>query len=438
MTTGVDCSLIPDLLGATRPDGWAELRGNAEARLQQQELPTTKAEDWKYCDLQALKALSFSAAPKTEVNIKDHFLPEARGTRLVFVNGFFDAHHSCVSGLPAGVRFMHLATATEAAPQLGTLLRPETSDVFANLNTARFQEGAYLFVPRGVKVEAPLHLLFLSHAEERPTFTPPGTHASPWIYSQPRLLVVMERGASAELIEEYQGQGTYFTNTAVELFVAEGAELRHERVQRESPDAFHISNLRARVEKDGRYHSRTITFGAQLSRQTPEVVLAAEGAEVSLDGLALLAGSQLADTHSVLDHTQPRGTSRQLHKCIVDEESHAVFNGRIFVRPHAVVTDSRQQSRTLLLSDKARVDTKPQLEIDADDVKCAHGAAVGALDPEELFYLRSRGLNDQDARNLLTYGFASDLLAHIPVASLRRQLRHAVMARTNASLVEAL
>lgn len=426
MATSVDSSLLPDLLGAVRPDGWSDLRTRAEACLQRQDLPTTKDEDWKYCDLKALKALSFSAAPKAEMDIKEFILPEARGTRLVFVNGIFDAHHSCVTGLPAGVRFMHLATATEAASRLGKLLEPASSDVFANLNTARFQEGAYLFVPKGVKVEAPLHLLFLSQAVDTPCCT------------QPRLLVVMERGASAELIEEYQGEGIYFTNTAVELFIAEGAELRHERVQRESLDAFHISNLRARVEKNGRYHSRTITFGARLSRQSPEVVLAAEGADVSLDGLALLAGSQLADTHSVLDHTQPRGTSRQLHKCIVDEDSHAVFNGRILVRPHAVVTDSRQQSRTLLLSDKARVDTKPQLEIDADDVKCAHGAAVGALDPEELFYLRSRGLNDQDARNLLTYGFASDLLAHIPVTSLRRQLRHAVMARTHASLVEAL
>lgn len=425
MTADVACSLISDLLASAQPDGWPELRTQAEARLHHQELPTTKDEDWKYCDLKALKELSFSPAEKTQVDIKDHILPEARGTRLVFVNGLYDAHHSCVSGLPAGVRFMHLATATEAAPQLGTLLKTEDSDVFANLNTARFREGAYLFVPKGVKVESPLHLLFISHAEGMPTAT------------QPRVLVVMERGASAELIEEYQGQGTYFTNTAVEIFVAEGAELRHERVQRESPEAFHISNLRARVEKDAKYHSRTISFGAQLSRQTPQVVLAAEGADVVLDGLALLGDTQLADTHSIIDHTKPRGLSRQLHKCIVDDDSHAVFNGRILVRPHAVVTDSRQQSRTLLLSDKARVDTKPQLEIDADDVKCAHGAAIGALDPEELFYLRSRGLNDQDARNLLTYGFAADLLAHIPVVSLRRQLRHAVMARTNAGFVEA-
>jgi Fe-S cluster assembly protein SufD len=416
--------LIADLLGSSQPDGWPELRTQAAARLQQQDLPTTREEDWKYCDFGAMKDLRFSPAAPAEVEIKEHILPEARGTRLVFVNGFFDAHHSCISGLPAGVRFMHLATATEAAHQLGGLLRPEDSDVFANLNSARFSEGAYLFVPKGVKVESPLHLLFLSRADGAPTCT------------QPRILVVLERGASAELIEEYQGQGTYFTNTAVEVFVAEGADFRHERIQRESPEAFHVSNLRGRVEKNATYHSRTITFGARISRQTPQIVLAAEGGDVSLDGLALLGGSQLADTHSLLDHSRPRGTSRQLHKCIVDEESHAVFNGRILVRPHAVVTDSRQQSRTLLLSDQARVDTKPQLEIDADDVKCAHGAAVGALDPEEIFYLRSRGLNDQDARNLLTYGFAADLLAHIPVVSLRRQLRHAVLARTNAGFVE--
>lgn len=424
MSTELGCSLVSELLGSGRPDGWADLRTQAESRLQQQDLPTTHDEDWKYCDLKALKAQSFTAAPKAEVTIKDQILPEARGTRLVFVNGRYDGHHSCVSGLPAGVRFMHLAAATEASPQLGTLLRPEDSDIFANLNSARFQEGAYLFVPKGVTVDPPLHLLFLSQAGRTPTFT------------QPRVLVVLERGASAELIEEYQGLGTYLTNTAVEILVAEGGELRHERIQRESLDAFHISNLRAKVERNGRYHSRTITFGARLSRQTPQILLAAEGGEVNLDGLALLGEAQVADTHSLLDHAQPRGTSRQLHKCILDDASHAVFNGRILVRPHAVITDSQQQSRTLLLSDRARVDTKPQLEIDADDVKCAHGAAVGALDPEEIFYLRSRGLNEQAARNLLTYGFASDLLAHIPVVSLRRQLRHAVMARTNADFVE--
>lgn len=416
-----DFNLIPDLLNASRPAGWTELRKAAESALQHQNLPTAKDEDWKYTDLRELKALSFAPGQPETLDIKGSILPEARGTRLVFVNGHHDPHHSCTSALPQGVRLLHLASASEAATQLGSLLKPDGSDIFANLNSARFTDGAYIFVPKNVKVEPPLHLLFMSHSNGTATI------------SQPRIIVLVERGADVELIEEYAGNGTYFTNSCVEIFIGENAELRHERIQRESAGAFHISNLRAKISRDGRYHSRTISFGAKFSRQTPQVSIQGTGADIILDGLALLNGTQFADTHSMLDHTQPDCTSHQLHKAIVDDEARAVFNGRIFVRRGAHGTDARQQSRNLLLSEKARVDTKPQLEIDTDDVKCAHGAAVGQLDPEELFYLQSRGLNDQAARNLLTYGFAADLLAHIPVMSLRRQLRQAVMERTNAT-----
>ncbi|MBL0312706.1 MAG: Fe-S cluster assembly protein SufD [Holophagaceae bacterium] len=421
VTSVGDCSLVPDILEARRPEGWVELRMAAESALQHQDLPTIKDEDWKYTDLRELKSLAFTSGSPETLDIKGSILPEARGTRLVFVNGHHDPRHSCTSAPPQGVRLLHLASASEAAPQLGSLLKPDGSDIFANLNSARFMDGAYIFIPKNVKVEAPLHLLFMSHSNGHATF------------SQPRIIVVVEPGADVQIIEEYAGNGTYFTNACVEIFVGENAELRHERIQRESSGAFHISNLRAKVCRDARYHSRTISFGAKFSRQTPQVSIHGTGADVILDGLALLNGTQIADTHSVLDHTQPDCTSHQLHKAIVDDEARAVFNGRIFVRRGAHGTDARQQSRNLLLSEKARVDTKPQLEIDTDDVKCAHGAAVGQLDPEELFYLQSRGLNDQAARNLLTYGFAADLLAHIPVASLRRQLRQAVMARTNAT-----
>ncbi len=425
-----ESSLAADLLKAV-PEGWEALRAAAVEALRGQDLPTKREEDWKYLDLSALRKAAFRPAEAASVDIRDRILPEARGTRLVFVNGRFDPHHSCTSALPQGLRFLPLHAASEAASRLGSLLRPAESDFFANLNAAAFSEGAYVFVPRGVQAEAPLHLLFLAEGDS-------GGGDGPVPATLPRLFVEVERGAALELIEEYAGTGTYLTNAAVEILVHEGAELRHERVQRESPEAFHISSLRAEVAKDGRYLSRTITFGARLSRQAPQVRLLGTGAEASLDGLALLNARQVADTHSVLDHTVPHGTSRQLHKCIVDDEAQAIFNGRIFVRPDAQQTDAQQQCRTLLLSDRAAVDAKPQLEIDADDVKCAHGAAVGALDPEELFYLASRGLDPAAARNLLTYGFASDLLAHIPVASLRRALRHQVMARTNAgALVEA-
>ena len=418
MTTVTASSLLADLLATPRPAEWAELRQAAEARLATRDLPTTRDEDWKYTDLKGLEGLAFTPAPSATVDISGLLLPEMVGTRQVFVNGHHAPHASCVSAVPAGVRFLPLSTASEACHALGTVGPDTNQSVFEDLNTTRFSDGAVILVPKNLKVALPLHLLFITKAEAP-------------VAVFPRLLVVLERGAELELVEEHHGEGTYVTFPVVEVRVAEGAVLRHERVQRDSDEAFHLGTLKAEVAKGGQYHSRTLSFGARLSRQQPWVRLA-EGAEASLDGLALLTGHQVADTHSFLLHAEPNASSHQLHKCIVDGKARAIFNGQIRVAPGAQGTDARQQSRNLLLSESAQVDTKPQLEIYADDVKCSHGATVGALDPEELFYLQSRGLNADDARNLLTYGFAADVLTHIPVASLRRALRQLVMARTQA------
>lgn len=417
----VESSLKPSVLAIPRPGDWDDLRARAEARLAHQELPVSRAEDWKYLDLRALAEQDFDPAPRAEAEIQDFVLPEAKGSRLVFINGRFDAHHTSVTGLPAGVRFLHLRQCSELACALGTLATPEASDFFANLNTARFEEGALVLVPKGVQVGTALQVLFLTKA---------GPDRA--VVTLPRLLVVLEAGAELTLVEEHAGEGRYLSAPVVEVIVHAGARLRHERIQRESPEAFHMASLEARVERGGRYESRTVSFGAALSRQSPRVLLAGEDAELQLDGLALLGAGQVADTHSCIDHAHPRCSSRQLHKCIADGRSRAIFNGRIVVQPGAQQTDARQQSRNLLLSESARVDTKPQLEIHADDVKCAHGAAIGQLDPEEVFYLQSRGLSPALAQNLLTYGFASDLLGRLAVPSLRRKLRQLVLARTQA------
>lgn len=409
--------LLGTLLATPRPAEWADLRVAAETRLAGQSLPTTHSEDWKYTDLKALQQIAFEPAPQAKTDISALLLPEMVGTRQVFVNGHHAPHLSCTSAVPAGVRFLPLSTASEACHALGTV-GPDSASPFEDLNTARFQDGAVILVPRNLKVALPLHLLFITKAEAP-------------VAVFPRLMVVLERGAELELVEEHHGEGTYLTAPVIEIRIAEGAILRHERVQRDGAGAFHLGTLKAEVAKGGQYHSRTLSFGARLSRQQPWVRLA-EGAEASLDGLALLEGNQVADTHSFMFHAEPHGTSHQLHKCIVDGQARAVFNGQVLVAPRAQGTDAKQQSRNLLLSESARVDTKPQLEIYADDVKCSHGATVGALDPEELFYLQSRGLNADDARNLLTYGFAADVLTHVPVASLRRALRQLVMARTQA------
>ncbi len=421
MTALMECSLLPDLRAAARPAEWASLRQAAEARLETQELPTTRDEDWKYLDLKLLRENSFVPGTLVEAELGDSVLSEVLGTRLVFVNGHFAPHLSNTSALPPGVRMLRLASASQAAADLGTLAVPERSDVFANLNHARFTDGAFLFVPRNVRVDVPLHVIFLSRQA--------GAQAT---CALPRLLVVLESGAKAQIIEEYLGEGQYLTNAVTEVRLHANAALTHERVQRESRDAIHISTLAARVDRGARYECRTLSLGARLSRQSPGILMAEEGAELELNGLALLDGSQVADTHSRIDHAVPHCSTRQLQKTIVDGHSRAIFNGRIHVHPGAQQTDARQQARSLLLSEHARVDAKPELEIYADDVKCAHGAAIGQLDPEELFYLQSRGLNLDTARNLLTYGFAADLLAAIPVPSLRRQLRKTVMARTNS------
>ena len=424
MSTAAASGLLADLLASPRPAEWAELRQAAEGRLSGHELPTLRDEDWKYTDLKALGALAAAPAPPAAVDAGSHLLPEMVGTRQVFVNGHHAPHASCVSAVPAGLRFLPLHQASEACPALGSVGEPGPRGPFEDLNTARFQDGAVILVPRNLKVALPLHLLFLTRAE-----------APAAVF--PRLLVVLERGAELELVEEHHGTGIYLSAPVVEVRLAEGAILRHERVQRESPEAFHLSTLRAEVGRGAQYHSRTLSFGARLSRQEPHVRLA-EGAEATLDGLALLEAEQVADTHSFLHHAEPNAASHQLHKCIVDGRARAVFNGQIRVAPGAQGTDARQQSRNLLLSEAARVDTKPQLEIYADDVKCSHGATVGQLDPEELFYLQSRGLDADDARNLLTYGFAADVLAHVPVASLRRALRQVVMERTHAGSLGVL
>lgn len=413
-----------DLPMAPRAQAWEALRQRAEALLLDSDFPTLRDEDWKYTDLKPLRDHRFLPGKTVDIDLAAHVLPEAKGTRLVFVNGHFSSALSNVAALPPGVRLRPLSAAPDAAPLLGSLASPDSVDVFANLNHSRFADGAYLFVPQDVRVETPLHVVFATQGEE----------GSTGLCALPRLWVELERGAEVHLVEEHMGYGTYLTCPVAEVRLHPYASLTHERVQRDSLTAFHLSTLAARLDHSASYTCRILSLGAALSRQSPRVDMADEGAELELNGLALLDHDQVADTHSCIDHRKPHGTTRQLHKTIVDGRARSIFNGRIHVYPGAQQTDARQQARSLLLSELARVDAKPELEIFADDVKCAHGAAIGQLDPEELFYLQSRGLNLATARNLLTYGFAADLLSAIPVPSLRRQLRQAVMERTHADI----
>jgi Fe-S cluster assembly protein SufD len=433
MTTAVH-PYVDALLSGTRdlptsPHAWLnERRGAALERANALSVPTTRDEEWRFTDLTQLTRLQLRApgasaeiAPEA---ILPYIVPEA-SARIVFVNGVFVSQLSSTTSAAPGVRVVPLAMALKAdaerlEPHLARLAGFE-QNVFVALNTAHLRDGAVVVISKGEVCEKPVHILHIA--------TQAGTAA------YPRCVVIAEAGAECTVIEEYEGisEDAYLTNAVTEIAVASGARLRHIKLQSESARAFHIASCAVVVAKDASYTSHTVSLGARLSRYDLSVALNGEGAFAQMDGLALISGRQLADTHTLIDHAQPNGRSAQLHKTIVGGAAHAVFNGKIFVRPGAQLTDSSQQSRNLLLSDKATVDTKPQLEIFADDVKCAHGATVGQLDPEQLFYLRSRGLPDTVARNLLTYAFGAAVIERIPVRSIVERLERSVMAQTGVA-----
>jgi len=405
-----------------------ERRSQALERANALTVPTTRDEEWRFTDISPLTKVNFrpaADAPRLSMaDISGFVVPEA-GARLVFVDGVFAPALSAAAGLPQGVAVASLAAAldTHAAaiePHLARYAAFE-GEVFTALNTAYLRDGAFIRVERNRKCPAPVQVIYVSTQKESAAY--------------PRCLVVAEAGSECTLVEDYVslGDAVYFNDAVTEVVVGEGAQVRHVRVQREAAGAFHIAACAASLAKDARYASHTVTLGARLSRFNLGIVQQGDGAEVELDGLALISGRQLADTHTLMDHARPHGRCRQVHKCIVDGGAHAVFNGKILVRPGAQLTDSSQQSRCLLLSDKAHVDVKPQLEIFADDVKCAHGAAIGQIDAEQLFYLRSRGLPESRARKLLTYAFAAELIDRIPVPSLVEQLERTVLQQTQIS-----
>ena len=292
---------------------------------------------------------------------------------------------------------------------------------FVALNTAMLSGGAFILIPRNVEIDQPLSLLFISTGN---------------VASFPRVLVIAEENSKATLVESYvsAGAGVSFANAVVEVVLRDGARFEHYKVQRESVESFHVASTHAALGTNSSYDSTAINFGAQLSRHDITVQMDHEGAECWVDGLYLVSTGQHTDTHSVIDHQQPHCTSHQLYKGILDGKSRAVFNGKVFVRHGAQKTDAMQTNKNLLLSREARVDTKPQLEILADDVKCAHGAAVGQIDEDELFYLQTRGIHGELARNLLTYGFAEEVIGKIKIDSIRSQLDEAVLHRLNARL----
>ncbi|MDB5810987.1 MAG: FeS assembly protein SufD [Betaproteobacteria bacterium] len=406
------------------PLGWFnDLRAHAVDRVSALSVPTTRDEDWRFTDISPLTKISFQpargAGSLEAADIEPFVLPEA-GARLVFIDGVYAPRLSFnhwgveVGTIAAGLSATNSALQAHLGRHAGF-----DNNAFSALNTAFLNDGAFVNVAANIIATKPVHLLFIA------------TQAMAASY--PRCLVMAAPGSAVSIIEDFVSlqDAAYFTNAVTEIAIADDACVEHVRVQREGAQAFHIANCAVSLGHSSRYQSVSVAIGARISRYNLNVEQTAEGAECAIDGLALINETQLADTHTCIDHAKPHGVSRQQHKCIVDGSAHAVFNGKIMVRHGAQLTNSSQSSRNLLLSGKARIDTKPQLEIFADDVKCAHGATVGQLDADEIFYLKSRGLSETAARNLLTYAFGAEIIERISVTSLKTRLEQTVLAQTS-------
>ena len=413
--------------GGEGPSWLPALRQQAFERFAALGFPTTRDEDWHFTSVTPIAERTFKVvkpAP-TALTLSDlePWLVDESWHRLVFVNGRFEPVLSNFAGLPADVQVSTLSEALREEPawvqqHLGALAGFDRA-AFTAMNTAFMQDGVVVRVPKGEVVEAPLHILHVADAQVNGAAI------------HPRLLVVAEPLAQVQLVESYVGLGsaTYLVNAVAEVSVGNGARVDHYKLQREGSDAFHVGTAQVTQGRDSIYHSFSFASGAALSRTNIYTKLAATGSEARLNGLYVLDGAQHADHQTFVEHLAEACASRELYKGILDGESHGVFNGKVYVDPIAQKTDGKQTNKALLLSEKARVDTKPQLEIFADDVKCTHGATIGRLEELPLFYLKSRGIGADNARALLTYAFAAEVLETIEIDALRVALEKAVFER---------
>ncbi len=438
MTTPVERSLVASWTAAERggePRWLDEARRAALARFEALGLPTTRHEDWRFTSLSALAPLELSPrAPDgaAAVALLER-APAPGGARLVFVNGRYRPDLSTRRGLPRAAVVTTLAEALRDAPErvqphLGRLARPE-DQAFVAANAALFEDGAFVHLPAGTAVDAPIALVFLSD--------PGGAGA---FAAHPRTLVLADAGARATIEEVFLGGGgAYLTNAVTELVLGERASVEHVRLQLESAAAFHVSSLHAEQAAGAKLAAHAFTLGGKVSRAEVRARLAGEGSEIAANGLYMASGDQIVDNFSWVEHAVPRCTTTETFKGILDGKARGVFAGRIRVLPGAQKTVARQMNSNLLLSDDAVVDTKPQLEIFADDVKCGHGGTVGQLDEASLFYLRSRGLGEAEAKSLLVWAFASEMVGLVAAPALRARAKNLVAARlpAGARILEA-
>jgi Fe-S cluster assembly protein SufD len=397
------------------PDWLAERRGEGLEAYAAAGFPGRRDEDWKYTDLKLIARRSFSAGVSAAFEAPE--LAGLDGPQLVFVNGRL----AQARGLPAAAAVVPLAQAiADGHPAcrelLGRIARPERHR-FAALATALFSDGVLLDLADGLELEAPVQLVFLAGGDQP-------------ALACPRVLVRAGANSRATLIEHYAAaSGEALSLAVTEVALGPGATLQHYRLQEEASEAFHLGTLAARLERDATLVSHNLSVGARIARLDLDVELAAPGARVEMNGLYVVRDRQHVDSHTRVDHAAPRTTSDELYRGVLSGKSRAVFNGKAVVHPGAFGTDAVQANANLLLSPQAEVDTKPELEIYADDVKCAHGATTGQLDTSALFYLRSRGIDEDTARTLLTFAFADTVLARMGLAPLRRHAEELVVGR---------
>lgn len=388
--------------------------------------PTTRDEEWRFTNIKPIARTSFTkarSATSSGLTYDTATVPEAANSTLVFVNGLFNESLSKVQGLPEGVIVTNLKKAAEQHADLVEISFNQANnfeqDYFALLNTAQFEDGSFIYIPKETKLEQTIHLVYLTEGAENSA-------------AFPRNLILAERHSEFTVVEEYIGsdEHAYLTTSFTEILLGEEAHMSHVRLQKDGLKAYHVNRIVSKLQRGADLQSYTVSLGAEIFRNDVRAIMDGEGSHATLDGLVLVKENQLSDTHSIMDHRVANCTSHQLHKTIVDGKATSVFNGKIFVRKDAQKTDAFQENHNLQLSRDGMVYTKPQLEIFADDVKCSHGATVGQMDLEQEFYLKSRGLTEAATKEILTYGFATEVIESLPVESIKEDLKKAVEVYT--------
>ena len=408
---------------SSQPRWVMQARESAMAQFERLGFPTTKLEQWRFTSVAPIAERSFALAADGVSKVDRKLIAALSGNPAlaVAVNGRFAPQLSSLKGLPMGVQILGLeeTLASNPAlvePYLGKLTLTQTN-AFTSLNTAFLRDGVVIVIAPHVVVETPIEVVFASVSEGKGSV------------SHPRLLIVAGEGSQATILERYVGLGASFTNAVGEVWLGAGAVIDHYKLQEEPADSFHIAGMFLHSARSGNFSSHSLTFGGGLVRNDVVAVLDGEGIDCTLNGLYVGRAKQLIDNHTTIDHAMPHCGSHEVYKGIMADQSHAVFNGKIIVRPDAQKTDAKQTNKALLLSDDASINTKPELEIFANDVKCTHGAAIGQLDDDAMFYLRSRGLSVSDSRAMLIRAFAGDILNRVKIAPVRQYLEDLLTAR---------